>query len=104
MASSWFVNVDDTAKLHIAALLDESVNGQRLWAATGPFSAIDIQEALKEVKPDYTEKDISSFLQEPMSPSTTAKASSCSRSTMGMVSLISRPLSKLTFRTEMPGR
>jgi len=61
MASSWFVNVDDTAKLHIAALLDESVNGQRLWAATGPFSAIDIQEALKEVKPDYTEKDISSF-------------------------------------------
>jgi len=58
---SWYVEIEDTAKLHVAALLDESVNHQRIWAAAGPLSAFDVQEALKEVKTDYKEKDLSKF-------------------------------------------
>jgi len=58
---SYFVDVDDVAKLHVAALLDETVDQQRIWAATSLYSAADIQEILKEVKPDYKEKDVSAF-------------------------------------------
>lgn len=54
-----------TAKLHVAALLDEEVDGQRLWAAAGPFCAEDVQNVLKEVKPDYNQKDLSSFPKKP---------------------------------------
>jgi len=61
----WYVDVEDTAKLHVAALLDESVNHQRLWAASGPLCAFDVQEVLKEVKPDYKEKDLSSLPGKP---------------------------------------
>jgi len=57
----WFVDVDDVAKLHVAALLDETVDQQRIWGATSPFSAADFQEILKEVKPDYEERDVSAF-------------------------------------------
>lgn len=55
----WFVDVEDVAKLHVSALLDDSVNGQRIWAATGPLSAFDVQEGLQKVKPDYKARDIS---------------------------------------------
>lgn len=50
-----------TAKLHVAALLDPSVDKKRLWAASGPFSAVTIQEAVKAAKPSYTERDLSQF-------------------------------------------
>lgn len=55
------MDVEDVAKLHVAALLDESVNGQRIWAAAAPYSASDIQGVLKEIKPDYKERDVSAF-------------------------------------------
>lgn len=51
-----------TAKLHVAALLDESTDKQRLWAASGPYSAESFQEAVRKVKPDFKAPgDISQF-------------------------------------------
>ena len=61
----WFVDVEDVAKLHVAALIDETVDRQRIWAASAPFCASEVQGALKEVKPDYKERDVSAYPPRP---------------------------------------
>jgi nucleoside-diphosphate-sugar epimerase len=33
----WYVNVNDVAELHVAALIDSSVNGQRIFCSAAPF-------------------------------------------------------------------
>lgn len=50
-----------TAKLHVAALLDDSVDKQRLYASSGPYAAVVLQQAVKAAKPDFKEKDYSKF-------------------------------------------
>jgi hypothetical protein len=33
----WYVNVNDVAELHVPALIDSSVNGQRIFCSAAPF-------------------------------------------------------------------
>lgn len=58
------VDVEDVAKIHIAALLDPEVNGKRIMAASEPFTALKVQEALKAIKEDYVEQDLEKFPKE----------------------------------------
>lgn len=48
----WFVDVRDTAKLHVAALIDPSANGQRIFAFAAPYSWNDILAILRKQNPD----------------------------------------------------
>ncbi|KAF2165925.1 hypothetical protein M409DRAFT_23656 [Zasmidium cellare ATCC 36951] len=47
----WFVNVEDCAKLHIAALLDPSLNHQRVFAFAEPIKWTKVIEILRELAP-----------------------------------------------------
>lgn len=38
MFTAWFVDVDDTARLHVAALLSKSVNNERIFAFAQPYT------------------------------------------------------------------
>ncbi|KAJ7653909.1 NAD-P-binding protein [Mycena polygramma] len=38
----WFINVADTARLHVAALIDPSCNGKRIFAYAEPFNWNDV--------------------------------------------------------------
>ncbi|RAL16214.1 cinnamoyl-CoA reductase, partial [Aspergillus homomorphus CBS 101889] len=42
----WFVNVEDTARLHITALLDRTVASERIFAFANPFNWTDVLEIL----------------------------------------------------------
>ena len=46
------VNVKDTARIHIAALLDPEINNERLLAYAAPFNWNDILEALRKLYPE----------------------------------------------------
>lgn len=48
----WFVNVRDDARLHVAALIDPSCNGQRIFAFAGRYTVNDILAALRKQNPD----------------------------------------------------
>ena len=51
----YMVNVDDQARLHVAALLKEDVRGERLFAFAEPINYSTIVAALKKVNPGKTE-------------------------------------------------
>jgi nucleoside-diphosphate-sugar epimerase len=46
-----FVDVRDTASIHVAALLEKQLDGQRLWAAAHKFTVDDILAAWREAFP-----------------------------------------------------
>lgn len=46
------VNVKDTARLHVAALLDPGVENERILAFAHPFNWNDILTALRKIYPD----------------------------------------------------
>ncbi|KAL4876915.1 hypothetical protein BJY04DRAFT_231200 [Aspergillus karnatakaensis] len=48
----WYVNVEDTARLHVIALLNPSVINKRIWAFAGKFNWTDIITTLQELRPD----------------------------------------------------
>ncbi|KAK4543890.1 hypothetical protein LTR36_004664 [Oleoguttula mirabilis] len=48
----WFVDVRDTAKLHVAALIDPSANGQRIFAFAEPYSWNKLLAILRKQNPD----------------------------------------------------
>lgn len=48
----WFVNVRDCARLHVAALLDENVNHQRLFAFSEPVNWTDAVTILRDIRPN----------------------------------------------------
>lgn len=51
--SEWYVNVDDTARLHVLALSSEEVQaGERIWAVGGPYGWQDIIDEILAAKPD----------------------------------------------------
>jgi hypothetical protein len=52
---TYMVNVEDTARLHIAALVEEDVRGERLFAFAEPINYSSIVSALKKVDPSKTE-------------------------------------------------
>ncbi|KAL8721136.1 MAG: hypothetical protein Q9225_002119 [Loekoesia sp. 1 TL-2023] len=47
----WMVNVQDTARLHVAALVDSSVKNQRILAFAQPFNFNDVLACLRELYP-----------------------------------------------------
>ncbi|KAJ7615669.1 hypothetical protein DFH06DRAFT_1286152 [Mycena polygramma] len=47
----WFVNVADTARLHVAALIDPACNGKRIFAYAEPFNWNDILGVLRKQNP-----------------------------------------------------
>ncbi|KAJ3456624.1 hypothetical protein MRS44_016647 [Fusarium solani] len=52
--ASWYINVEDTALLHVAALIQEDVKGERLLGFAGPFnfnSWLDVFRQLDPAKP-----------------------------------------------------
>ncbi|KAK5675794.1 hypothetical protein LTS10_011525 [Elasticomyces elasticus] len=53
MALQWFVNVQDTARLHVSALLDPDCNGERTLAFAAPFNGNDVLAALRKLRPDH---------------------------------------------------
>jgi hypothetical protein len=46
------VDVRDTARLHVAALLDPTVQSERLFAFAGPYNWNDVIDILKRLRPD----------------------------------------------------
>lgn len=55
MAPTCMVNVEDTARLHCAALLEEDVCGERLFGFAEPINYSTIVAALKSVDPSQTD-------------------------------------------------
>ncbi|KAK4897573.1 hypothetical protein LTR27_004717 [Elasticomyces elasticus] len=53
MVPRWFVNVQDTARLHVFTLLDLECNGERILAFAVPFNGNDVLAALQKLYPDY---------------------------------------------------
>ena len=51
MIIEWYVNVDDTARLHVAALLSESISNERIFAFAEPFTWNDVLDALRRLYP-----------------------------------------------------
>lgn len=47
----YYVNVQDTARLHVIALVNPSVKDERVFAFTGPFNFNDILGVLREQYP-----------------------------------------------------
>lgn len=58
LAPQWMVNVQDTARLHVAALIDPSCAGQRIFAFAEPFNCNDLLGLFRKHYPNH------SFLQD----------------------------------------
>ncbi|KAL4883014.1 hypothetical protein BJY04DRAFT_226806 [Aspergillus karnatakaensis] len=50
----WFVDVEDSARLHVVALLSPSAVGKRIFAFAQPFNWTDVLTILRELRPDNT--------------------------------------------------
>lgn len=48
----WMINVKDTARLHVAALLDPGVENERILAFAYPYNWNDILAVLRKIYPD----------------------------------------------------
>ncbi|KAK3642798.1 hypothetical protein LTR56_010624 [Elasticomyces elasticus] len=53
MALQWFVNVQDTARLHVSALLDPDCNSERIFASAATFNGNDVLAALRKLYRDH---------------------------------------------------
>ncbi|KAJ7604674.1 aldehyde reductase II [Mycena polygramma] len=50
-APQWFVNVADTARLHVAGLIDPSCNGKRIFAFAAPYTWNEVLAILRKQNP-----------------------------------------------------
>lgn len=50
--TEWFVNVQDTARLHVAALIDADIKNERVFAYAEPFNWNDALAAMRKARPD----------------------------------------------------
>ncbi|KAL3470491.1 NAD(P)-binding protein [Aspergillus californicus] len=48
----WFVNVEDVARLHVIALLDPAVKGERIFGFASRFNWTDIISIMRKLRPD----------------------------------------------------
>ncbi|RAH50395.1 aldehyde reductase II [Aspergillus brunneoviolaceus CBS 621.78] len=48
----WYVNVEDTARLHVVALLSPAVRGERIFAFASEFNWTDVVSILRRLRPD----------------------------------------------------
>lgn len=53
----WFVNVQDTARLHVIAMVDPACNGERIFAFAAPFTFNDVLAAFRSQNPGKTFPD-----------------------------------------------
>ena len=51
IAPQWMVNVQDTARLHVAALLAPGVENERILAYSAPYNVNDVMEVLRRAFP-----------------------------------------------------
>ncbi|KAE8319169.1 hypothetical protein BDV41DRAFT_521331 [Aspergillus transmontanensis] len=51
ISPQWFVDVEDTARLHVAAVLDGRVKSERLFAFATPYNWTDIVDILRKAFP-----------------------------------------------------
>ena len=51
--TEWFVNVRDTALLHVAALNQLGVENERIFAFVQPFNWNNVLAILRELRPDH---------------------------------------------------
>jgi len=50
----WYINVSDDAKLHVAALIDPSCNGQRIFGFAGTYNGNTLLAELRKLEPSKT--------------------------------------------------
>jgi hypothetical protein len=50
-STAWFIDVEDSARLHVIALLSTEVNSERIFGAAGPFVWSDITAIMKRTEP-----------------------------------------------------
>lgn len=48
----WMINTSDDAKIHVAALIDQTVAGERIFAFAQPFDWNDLLEAVRKARPN----------------------------------------------------
>lgn len=51
MATAWYVNVKDVGRLHVAALISESVRNERVFASASPYTWNQILAVLRKLYP-----------------------------------------------------
>ncbi|KAJ4414020.1 hypothetical protein N0V82_008190 [Gnomoniopsis sp. IMI 355080] len=72
MTPQYFIDVIDDSRLHLcAAVLDESLKNERIFAFATPFNANDTVDAIKRVLPTTT--DTSKLSKDPNEPSDLSK-------------------------------
>lgn len=49
----WFVDVQDTARLHVAALISPDIQNERIFAFAEPYNNHDLLRILRKVRPDH---------------------------------------------------
>lgn len=52
LPAEWYINVSDTAFLHVRVLLDATIKNERIWAVEAPYSFGELVRAILQVKPD----------------------------------------------------
>jgi hypothetical protein len=50
----WYVDVEDTARLHVIALLDPDVQSERIFACAAPFTWTEVLHVLRTLRPQNT--------------------------------------------------
>ncbi|KAL1847265.1 hypothetical protein Daus18300_014000 [Diaporthe australafricana] len=60
----YYVNVQDTARLHVVALVNPLVRDERVFAFTGPFNFNDILGVLRKQYPDEKWDDVPDQMQD----------------------------------------
>ncbi|KIW24729.1 uncharacterized protein PV07_10424 [Cladophialophora immunda] len=50
----WYIDVRDDARVHVAALLDPTVQNERLFAFAGPYNWTDVINILTKLRPNNT--------------------------------------------------
>ncbi|KAI3395333.1 hypothetical protein diail_1446 [Diaporthe ilicicola] len=66
LTPQYFIDVVDDARLHLcAAVLDESLKNERIFAFAEPFNANDTIEAIKKARPDADESTLKIDPNEP---------------------------------------
>jgi len=63
--ASWIIDTRDVAAIHVAALLSDSTDGQRVWAAAHQFTANEVLSILREAYPQRNFREDFDYPQAP---------------------------------------
>lgn len=61
VAPQWFIDVQDNAKLHVAAVMDPSTNGERIFGFSERFSWNKVAEIFNELYPKHKLTEFEDF-------------------------------------------